>query len=386
MWNPLPALKRQSTLAVLWQVGARILEALGADEQALRWIDRAMRLEPRQATLHLHATRLCLKRGRLDRAILHWKKVAGEQGKTSLLYWLKRTNQRAFNASRLIQKTGTYSLEEKEKNPAPPVKERKNSLPRFLGRFGDIFQRHPDTPPLDEIGVQLLEIGRAEQALAVFRQVQLCQGASPELYLNMGLAASKLGRHEEALEYYQRAQAGGLNNVEIMNNKGYSLSHLGRYEEAIACYELAKEMCPGDAAILSNLASCYHRAQLYQKALSCYENALRCSSNDTTTLNNYALCLDEMGRHGEALQFYDRALAVDPDNQTILLNKAACLVKLKRYDEAIAICDQILARKPGCLETWGMRGNVLNEMGRTSEAVECYNRALSLSSKKFAGS
>ncbi len=374
MWNPLPALKRQSTVAVLWQVGARILEALGADEQALRWIDRAMRLDPRQATLHLHATRLCLKRGRLDRAILHWKKVAGEQGKTSLLYWLNRTNQRAFNASRLIQKTGTYSLEEKEKSPPSPGKQRKNSL----ARFRDLFRRRSDTLPLDEIGVQLLEIGRAEQALALFRQVQLCQGASPELYLNMGLAASKLGRHEEALKYYQRAQAGGLNNVEIMNNKGYSLSHLGRYEEAIACYELAREMCPGDATILTNLASCYQRAQLYQKALSCYENALLCCSSDATTLNNYALCLDETGRHEEALQLYNRALALEPDNRTLMLNKAACLLKLKRYDESMAICDQILARQPGCSETWGMRGNVLNEMGRTSEAVECYNRALGL--------
>ncbi|MGB9802614.1 MAG: tetratricopeptide repeat protein [Desulfofundulus sp.] len=380
MWNLLPAQKRQNALAVLWQVGARILETLGADEYALRWIDRAMRLKPRQATLHLHATRLCLKRGRLDRAILHWKKVTGEQGKVSLLYWLNRTNQHTFNASRLIKRTGACPLVEEEIDPASTSKERKNSWPRFLGRLGVLFQGPPETPPLDEIGVQLLEMGRVEEALTIFRQVLLCKGASPELYFNMGLAASKMGRHEEALEYYQRAQAGGLNNAEIMNNKGYSFSHLGRYEEAIACYELAKEMCPGDPTVLSNLASCYHRAHLYQKALSCYENALRCNSNDSTTLNNYALCLDELGRCEEALQLYDRALRVDPDNQIILLNKAACLVKLKCYNEAISICDQILARQPCCPETWGMRGNVLNEMGRISEAVECYNRALGISS------
>lgn len=81
MWNPLPSVRRIATMASLWQTGARILEALGAEEQALRLIDRAMRIEPRRTTLHLHTTRLCLKRGWLDRAVLHWKKAAGEQEK-----------------------------------------------------------------------------------------------------------------------------------------------------------------------------------------------------------------------------------------------------------------------------------------------------------------
>ncbi|MCS5695865.1 tetratricopeptide repeat protein [Desulfofundulus thermocisternus] len=374
MWNPLLALKRQNTMAVLWHVGARILEALGAEEQALRFIDRAMQLHPGQTMLHLHATRLCLKRGRLDRAILHWKRVAGEQGKTSLLYWLNRSNQLA-KTSRLFSQYSFYNYHKISKTG---IEEKRASPKKLWDQIENMFLKRNDIPSLYEVGVQLLEMGKAEQALTVLRQVQLSQGASPELYLNMGLAASKLGRHEEAVEYYQRAQAGGLNSVEVMNNKGYSLSHLGRYEEAIACYELAQKMCPGDAAILSNLASCYHRSRLYQKAISCYENALRCGLNDATILNNYALCLDEIGREDEAIQIYDRALADDPENPVILLNKAACLVKLKRYNEAITICKQILANRPGCPETWGMLGNVLNEMGQAAEAVECYNRALGL--------
>lgn len=357
-WNPLSQ-ERLSTLAFLWQVGARILEVLGAEEQALQWLYRAMHLKPDQPVLHLHATRLCLKKGWLDKAIMHWKKATRDQGRASLLYWLKRTNERAFNASRLIQKTGIcYDLETE------------NHHASGIGK--------PSNPTLTEIGIKLLETNQAEHAFALFKEVLDHQGATPELYLNMGLATSKLGRHEEALDYYQRAQAGGLNNAEIMNNKGYSLYHLGRFEEAITCYELAKEMCPGDVTILTNLASCYHQARMHAKALSYYEVILQRYKADAITYNNYALLLEELNKCEEALQFFDKALGLDPQNSVILLNKAACLVKLRRHEEAMAICNEMLQKNPELLFAWGLQGNILNEMGRTSEAVKCYRHALGL--------
>lgn len=381
MWNPLPTVKKAVTIAYLWQAGARILEVLGAEEQALRWIDRAVKLEPRRTNLHLLATRLCLKRGRLDRAILHWKKAAGEHGRTSLLYWLNRVNQRSRTADRLLKRS--YSTGEENRilpavaKPGPVSGAGNKNVPGPLGLLNKLLIE-PETLSLNDVGINLLAMNRPEEALTVFRQVQATTGPDPALFLNTGLALSKLNRHEEALLCYQRAQAGGLNSVELMNNKGYSLHFLGRLEEAITCYELAKEMSPGDGFILANLAGCYQRAGLYRQALSCYENALLCTPDDTTAINNYALCLDEMNRHEEALKLYNRALAIDPLNKTILLNKAACLNKLYRHDESVVICEGILKWSPDCPETWGLLGNLHNEMGKAQEAVKCYSRALGL--------
>ncbi|OAT81346.1 tetratricopeptide repeat protein [Desulfotomaculum copahuensis] len=381
MWNPLPTVRKAVTVAYLWQAGARILEVLGAEEQALRWIDRAVKLEPRRVNLHLQATRLCLKRGRLDRAILHWKKAAGEHSRTSLLYWLNRVNQRSRTGDRLLKKH--LALEEENRRlPAPNksrpvINENKKSFSGPLGLLNKLLVE-PETLSLNDVGINLLAMDRPEEALTVFRQVQATTGPDPALYLNTGLALSKLNRHEEALLCYQRAQAGGLNSVELMNNKGYSLHFLGRLEEAITCYEVAKELSPGDASILANLAGCYQRARMYRQALSCYENALICNPDDPTAMNNYALCLDEMNRHEEALKLYNRALSIEPFNQTVLLNKAACLNKLHRYSESLAICEGMLKQSPDCPETWGLLGNLHNEMGRAAEAVKCYSRALGL--------
>lgn len=372
MWNPLPAFKGTSVAISLWQAGARLLEALGAEEQALRLVNRAVKVAPQKSELHLHATRLCLKRGKVDQAILHWRKAAGEQGRTSLLYWLRRTAGRGQSVQRLLR--NNHRVEE------VPVQEngqnRANTVKPKSSRFFQLFNDRPPTLSLNDVGVQLLEMGRVEEALAVFRQELAAKGISPTLCFNLGLAFSKLGHHREALEYYERAQAGGLNSVELLNNKGYSLSFLRQDEEAVACYELAKEMSPGDGVILANLASCYHRLELYHQALNCYENALRCLPADPVIYNNYALCLEDVGRSEEALDCYERALALAPRSKNILLNKAACLQKLGRYREALEICDGIIAREPDCPETWGLKGNLCKEMGDSREAVRCYGRAL----------
>ncbi len=375
MWNRLPSLRGTGIAIGLWHAGARILEALGAEEQALRLVNRAVQAAPQRSDLHLHATRLCLKRGKVDQAILHWRKAAGEQGRTSLLYWLKRANHRALKVQRLMK--NNLQLEEVSASGDNSQSGLEGQKPRPAGIW-KIFSYPQGAPSLNDIGIQLLEMGRSEEALTVFRQVLSTEGTSPALCFNLGLALSKLGYHREALEYYERAQAGGLNSVELLNNKGFSLSFLGQYEEAVACYELAKEMSPGDGVILANLASCYHRLKLYKQALACYENALRCLPRDPVIYNNYALCLEDLGRSEEALQFYDRALELVPQSKNVLLNKAVCLHKLGRGQESLAICDGIIAREPKCTEAWALKGNLCQEMGNPQEAAQCYRRALGL--------
>ena len=372
MRNPLLSLKGTNVTVGLWQAGARILEALGAEEQALRLVRRAVKAAPQKSELHLHATRLCLKRGKVDQAILHWRKAAGEHGRTSLLYWLKRSDNRALNIQHLAK---NRLRQEEYSSEARSLSKEERREPAGLLK---IFGVSSGSLSLNDIGIQLLEMGRLEEALLVFRKVLAAEGNSPAICFNLGLTLSKLGRHREALDYYERAQAGGLNSVELLNNKGFSLSCLKQYEEAIACYELAKEMSPGDGVILANLASCYHRLKLYKQALNCYENAVRCLPSDAVVYNNYALCLEELGKFEEALQNYDRALELAPFSKNVLLNKAVCLQKMGRRQESLAIYEEIIEREPGCTEAWGLKGNLFREMGCVEEAARCYGRALGL--------
>lgn len=372
MWNPIPVVNRSTAVASIWRTGARILEALGAEEHALRLIDRAMALAPRRRDLHLQATRLCLKRGRLDRAAVHWKKAAGEQYKAGFMYWLKRTNHHPLYKEHFIQRTA-IKMDYYQDTETESDIEKYSPLKSPSGKC-----HNPGNINLNDVGINLLQTGKCEEALVIFRQLEVQGNTEPAVFLNIGLALSKLNRHQEALDYYQKVQASGLNSVELYNNKGFSLYHLGRFEEAIACYELAQQMSIRDISVLSNLASCYQRVGLHQQAMSCYQKALCINPDDVTVLNNYALCLDETGSHEEAADMYNKALLLDPENKNVLLNSALCCINLKRYQRSMEIFDQILASDPDCQETWGLRGNLLCELGCHHEAAQCYSKALGL--------
>ncbi len=313
-------LPRVLAKGVLGRVIALILEVLGAEEQALRWVSRSLKWVSEPSQVHFQATRLCLKRGRVDQAMWHWKKAVGEeQSKASLLYWLKRTNHLPDSPAYLVS---------------------------FPGKLNSNFSHD-----------------RLDSCALLF---------------NLSLALSKTGYHQKALECYQLLQAKGINTVELLNNKGYNFYHLGRYEEAVLCYELAREMSLGNGLLLTNLAACYQRLKIYPQALKHYEAALQSAANDTITLNNYACCLMEIGRPEEALELYNRALAISPEHKTYLLNKAVCLFTLQRNKDSLIICDQVLAQEPYCFEAWGLRGNLLNVTGQSKEAAFCYCRALGL--------
>lgn len=335
------------------KVLACIFETLGAEDQALLLINKAVERSPLRPDLRLLATRLCLKRGRVEQAIFHWGKAVGKQGRASLLYWLRRRNNYFFTDHYVNKGILEDNIEETPKNEAPA------------------------TSPCDE-GIRLLKIDRVKEALAVFKKIEAMDGTDPSLSFNIGLTLSKLGKHQEAIRYYERAQAGGLNSVELLNNKGFSLSFMKNFEEAAACYELAKEMSAGDGIILTNLAACYQKMKLHNKALACYENAIQCDRADAETYNNYALCLDEMGRHKEALELYKRALEMKPHSKKVMQNMAICFSMFGCYQESLKILDGILSFDPDCYETWGLKGNLLNKIGQTQESTVCLKRALGL--------
>ena len=61
-----------------------------------------------------------------------------------------------------------------------------------------------------------------------------------------------------------------------------------------------------------------------------------------------------------------------------LSNKGVTLDALGRTDEALACYDQALKINPRYAEAWSNKGNALGALGRTEEVIACYNEALKI--------
>jgi tetratricopeptide (TPR) repeat protein len=60
------------------------------------------------------------------------------------------------------------------------------------------------------------------------------------------------------------------------------------------------------------------------------------------------------------------------------MNKGASLSNLGRSEEALACYDRALAINPQDAEAWSNKGNALGALGRSEEALACYDRALAI--------
>jgi len=348
------------TSAVLYSL-ALVLETLGLRNIALGMFKNAIKKYPHNRWLHLHASRLCLKKGQVDMAVTHWKKAAGPEDIGCFIYWLNKSNR--IPAMYRKPESNLCSLQDEASLIAPARKKVTKSAPQ-------------------DPGLEMLEQGNVDGALEFFFKELQTEKSDPGLLFNTGVALSKLNQHQEALVYYEKAQEVGLNNLELLNNKGYSLFNLARYDEAQTCYELARGMSANDYIIYNNLAACYTKTGQAAKAQQSFSTAVKQNPGDPLLINNLAMCLELCGKATEALKYYDRALVIGNDQNiknTVLINKINCLIRLKRYQDALACCDQMFRDGSGSeFEIWTLRAELLNTLGRVGEAADSYRKALGL--------
>lgn len=336
-----------------------ILEKLGLKDTALNIITKVINLSPENKKLYLHASRLCLKKGQVDKAVMYWKKAAGPENIGSFLYWLNKYQRQSRNSYKLEKNTNFYN------NPNSDF---------------DIGLTELSINHVNDVGLELLEKGCVKEALLVFQKDLKQMKTDSILYFNIGLTLSKLNRHSEALDFYEKAQGMELNNLELLNNKGYSLFFLDQFEEAQTCYELARGLAPSDYTILNNLAACYLKTNQELQAEDCFIKASQNNPDDAILKNNLAMCLEVTGRASEALKHYEKALSLErnfENQKNILINKINCLIFLNRFNEALEAYDGYSLNDDE-FELWGLKADLLNELGRTAEAAEGYRKALGL--------
>ncbi|HSJ98163.1 MAG TPA: tetratricopeptide repeat protein [Myxococcota bacterium] len=173
------------------------------------------------------------------------------------------------------------------------------------------IERDPDAPAvIANHAYMLLDQGRAEEALALFRHLETVEPkwAAPYGQAN---ALAAMGRLEEAIPLYEEGIARAPMVPYLFQGLGFAYEDLGDYEKARETYERALELFPDSS--------------LGQGVLSVLEA--------------------KAGNPAEALARADEALALRPDHLGLRLNRVALLAQVGRVDEAIEE-GEALARDP----------------------------------------
>ncbi len=193
-----------------------------------------------------------------------------------------------------------------------------------------------------------------------------------------GLILMELGKYEEALAVYEILTSKEDPPSNHITNHAAVLSKLERYDEALEMIEKSLERDPDDPAALAVKGDIYFHSGNYANAEILYNQVLAITPEDVDVQNNKALALSKLERHEESLAIFDGILEKNQNQKTTLLNKGTVLYELKRYDEAIAAFERVLALEPENDDALNNIGGVYSDQEKYSEAIEYFDKALSV--------
>lgn len=170
-----------------------------------------------------------------------------------------------------------------------------------------------------------------------------------------GTLLFSLNRVEEAIESYDRALESDPSNIGASQGKAQALTALGRKEESAQTYDKSLETADRDIET-ANSTENLSQAWLMK-----------------------GMVLQEQGRYEDAAKALDNATTADPKNEMAWKAKGVLLSSmLKRHNEAIEAFDKALQINSKDPRIWQSKGDALKALGRNSEADTAYTKAKEL--------
>jgi len=149
------------------------------------------------------------------------------------------------------------------------------------------------------------------------------------------------------------------NNAKLWNNVGHTYELEKDFETALKYYTKACEVQPDDVGSLMNVAACHQNLNHLSAAETHYEKA------------KSVLLKFIKGKPNKA--------RIDPKHLNVFI-ALANLIKINssRLQEADSVLQQVIKMRPSFSDAHINRGEIMLQMGKYKEAIECYQKALKL--------
>ena len=184
------------------------------------------------------------------------------------------------------------------------------------------------------LGNNLKELGRLEEAEASYKQAITLKPDYAEAHYNMGITLQELVRLEEAEASYRQAITLKPDYAEAYYNLGNMLQVLGRLEEAEVCYSQAIALRPDFAEAHSNLGNTLQQLGRSDEAEASCRQAIALKSDYAEAHFNLSVIVKDLGRFEEAEENYRQAIALKADYVDARYNLGVLLFETRRYDMA----------------------------------------------------
>jgi tetratricopeptide (TPR) repeat protein len=254
-----------------------------------------------------------------------------------------------------------------------------------------------------------------EKSVLMYDEATRRNPSSFDAWYFKSFALKILRRHEEAILCLDKAieiapeipePARRAHIDELLQQKCDLLLESEKYDESVACYSALMELrkkegeCPSlfDVGAWNNKGFALQNLQKHDVAIQCFDKAIEMAkmfelkrpdlkSNSIFIEDKIEAwirkcdSLNSLGKQSESTRCYEEVLDLGGSLEERLFPlswKAYVLFRLKRLEDAFEIITKITAESPEW--EWGLslEGEILLEMGRLTEAVECFDKVIEL--------
>ena len=306
---------RTDQLGEIYYLLARCLHGQGYVEQALKYIEFALQMQPYNSSLFNLQADCYLELGE----------------------WQKATD--CLNQSLRSSPTDAESIY----------------------RLGTIYQFH----------------GEYSEALNCYNGCCKLKPFNPDYWEMKGEMLLKNNLINSAASCFHKAVKYG-GRVQILTRLAYCYAKSGQLKKSQRLLQRVLKNDPDDFDALCNLASVYHKLGKSEQSYKLLQKAYGLNCNDPLLLNNFGYISHKLGRNRKAIELLHKALDINPDDNAALYNLAVCYAKTGQFEEARNVLEQLTALDDGNITAWILLGNVCEQLSDHNSAVDCYNISLGL--------
>lgn len=185
-------------------------------------------------------------------------------------------------------------------------------------------------------------------------------------------------QYEKALLEYYQALLYDSTSSQILKAIGRDLIRTHRFESAKQYLVRSLKHNPQDKETLYFLAEAYFNLKDYENSASYFEKLWELDPYNSSVERNLIYIYSFLGQEGKLISFYEKMIDFFGYDDEIIYQLYSLYVKSKEIKKAQSLIDNLIQSNPNQPKNWVLLGNLNEAFEDTSQAVEAYEKALTI--------
>jgi len=227
-----------------------------------------------------------------------------------------------------------------------------------------------------ELGLILAEAGDNRGATASLRSAVDLDPGFADAWHALGDQMTRMRSKKVADKAYAEYYYATINDPVLRD--AMTAFREGRYEDVRQLLRPHVESNPNDVNAIKLLAEVAMKLNNIQSAEQLFKRCVELAPEFTGARFRYATALISLNKLQEAIDQVDEILKLEPDNHHHRNLKAASYLRMSAFEEAASEYEIMLKAAPNQPGAWISYGHSLKSIGRQSDAIAAYKKAISL--------